>query len=192
MDLDTAIEKRHSSRSFKSKKASWKSVMEAIDSANQAPFSDNRNNLKFIILENEKTISKIAEFAEQIWINEASILVIVCSNDSNLENMHGDRGRIYSRQQAGAAIQNLLLKLTDLGLNSCWVGSYKDEFIKQLLKIPMHIQIEAVIPVGYESKKPEKKRKQSLDNILYWEKWDEKKRPAFIQEGKDPNPQSLI
>ena len=48
--------------------------------------------------------------------------------------MHGERGRIYARQQAGAAINTLLLKLTDLGLQSCWVGSYDDEKIRELLE----------------------------------------------------------
>ena len=192
MELDSAIEKRHSSRSFKSKKASWKDILKAIEAASKAPFSDNRNNLRFLIIENEKTIEKISGFANQLWINEAAILVLVCSNDSNLENMHGERGRIYSRQQAGAAIENFLLKLTDLGLNSCWIGSYKDELIKQLLKIPEHIQVEAIIPVGYESGNAGKKRKKDLDTLIYWEEWETENRPAFIHEGQDPDPSSLF
>ncbi len=192
MDLDSAIDKRHSSRSFKPNKASWKDVLKAIDAASKTPFSDNRNNLRFLIIENEKTIEKIAHFAEQLWLNEAGILVVVCSDDTNLENMHGERGRIYSRQQAGAAIQTFLLKLTDLGLNSCWIGSYHDEFIKQLLKIPMHIQIEAIIPVGYEKSAPPKKRKRPLDTLLFWETWGQNKKPSLFKEGPDPDPSSIF
>ncbi len=185
MDLDSVIEKRHSARTFKNKKASWKSVLEAIDAAIKAPFADNRCHLKFLIIEDKKTIDKIAEFAKQLWINQSSILVLICSDDSNLENMHGERGRVYSRQQSGAAIENFLLKITDLGLSACWIGSYSDELIKELLKIPHHIQIEAIIPIGYEPGSSKRKRKPALENHLFWETWDQSKRPALFREGPE-------
>src|SRR3989344_117450 len=183
MEFDSVIEKRKSVHSFKSKKVDWRYIMEAVDSACQGPFSDNRNNLKFLIIEEPDKINKIAEFANQLWINEAPILVVVCSDDTNLENMHAERGRVYSRQQAGSAINTFLLKLTDLGINSCWVGAFTDELIKQLLKIPAQIQIEALIPVGYESGNSKKKKKKDLEHALFWEEWDSRKRPSLIKEG---------
>jgi len=112
MELDEVINKRRSVRSFKGKSASWKDVLEAIDAANQAPFADNRNNLKFIVLEDKEKIATVANLASQNWINESGIVVIVCSDDGNLENMHGERGRVYARQQAGGAIENFRGGLT--------------------------------------------------------------------------------
>lgn len=184
MDIDSAIEKRHSTRSFLPKKVSWKLVLEAVDSANKAPFAGNMNHLKFLIIEDEKKIDKLAELSSQLWINTASIVVVVCSDDTYLENQYGERGRVYSRQEAGAAIQNFLLKLTDLGLSSCWVGAYTDELVKQLLSIPSHIQIEAIIPIGYEKKEKGKKevKKKDLENVLYWEKWKQDKRDKLIAD----------
>ena len=154
MDFDSVIEKRASARSFKSKKASWKDILEAIDAAIKAPSAGKMHHLKFVIIEEQEKIEKIAEFTDQLWISESGILVVVCSDDTHLENQYGERGRVYSRQAAGAAIENFLLKITDLGLSACWVGSYTDELIKQLLKIPAHIQIEAIIPIGYSKTKP--------------------------------------
>ena len=182
MEFDSVIDERKSVRSFKSKTPSWKLVIEAIDAARKAPFADGRNHLKFIIIEDQEKIDKIAELAAQSWISSSKLLVIVCSDDTNLENMHGDRGRIYSRQQSGAAIENFLLKLVDLGLSGCWVGSYSDEMIKQMLKIPMHIQIEAIIPVGYEAAKTKKSRKKEIEHNIFWESWDEKKRNSFMNK----------
>ena len=120
-------------------------------------------------------------------------MIVVCSDDTHLEDLYGERGRIYSRQQAGAAIQTLLLALTDLGISSCWVGAYTDEFVKQKLKIPQHINIEAIIPVGYEKKMPgdEKKKKKELESVLYWEEWKNSRRATLFEESKeDYNPPS--
>ena len=185
MELDEVINKRRSVRSFRGKSASWKDVLEAIDAANQAPFADNRNNLKFIVLEDKEKIAMVANLAGQNWNNESNIAVIVCSDDGNLENMHGERGRIYARQQAGGAIENLLLKLVDLGLSACWVGAFSDDLIKTKLKIPQNIQIEAIIPVGYSKTAAEKKRKAALENTIFWEEWDRIRRGPMFKENED-------
>ena len=153
MEFDAIIKKRKSVKSFSHKKPSWKLILDAIESANQGPFAGNHNNIKFLIIEEKETIDKIAKLAEQTWISESSLLILICSDETHLENIYGERGRVYSRQQAGAVIQTLLFKIVDLGLSSCWVGAYSDEILKEVLKIPQDIQIEAIIPVGYENKK---------------------------------------
>lgn len=183
MDIDTVIKNRSSCRSFKKKSVSFKKILDAIDSANQGPFSGNHNHLKYLIIENPETIKKISKESQQSWISKSQLLIVVCSDDTNLENLYGERGRVYSRQQAGAAISTLLLKLTDLKIDSCWVGSYSDEIIKQLLEIPQHIQIEAIIPTGYSDTKIEKQKKKPLEDSLFWELWNKDKRPTILQEG---------
>lgn len=187
MQFDHIVKKRKSVREFSKKKPNWKHILDAIDSTIQNPFAGNLNNIKFLIIEEEHKIKSISEIAEQPWISQSKTLVIICTDDTHLEDKYGERGRIYSRQQAGAAIQTFLLKLTDLGLSSCWIGAYSDEILKQTLDIPQHIQIEAIIPIGYENprKKVKKPEKIELENVLYWEKWDQWKRPPLIKESRD-------
>lgn len=182
MDFNSVVEKRRSVRSFKSKPASWRDVIEAIDTARQIPLAGNINTLKFVVTQDHEKITKISELCGQKWIIESGIVVIVCSDDSVLEKLYGERGRIYNRQQTGAAVQNFLLKLVDLKLSGCWVGSFDDKEIRKLFDIPKKTIIEAIIPVGYEKNSPSKKRKPSPENITFWEKWDEKKMPPFFKE----------
>jgi nitroreductase len=185
MEFDTVIKKRASVRSFKSKVAPWDKVLDAIDAANQGPFAGNHNNLKFLIIEDQEKINKIAELSDQLWINDSGLLVLVCSEEKELENKYEERGRIYSRQQAGAAIVTFLLKIVDLGLSACWIGAYDDEKIKHLLQIPKGTNIEAIIPVGYEKEKTPKKKKRNLETTIYWETWFNSKRPDLFTEKKD-------
>ncbi len=124
MEFDKVVRKRKSANHFSGKKVSWKDVLEAIDAANQGPFAGNHNNLHFLIVEEPSTIKDLANCCEQSWISNSNILIVVCSDDTHLQDLYGERGRIYSRQQSGAAIQTLLLKLTDLGISSCWVGIF--------------------------------------------------------------------
>lgn len=182
MEFNDVVEKRRSIRAFKSKHVSFKDILDAIDTATQGPFAGNMNHMKFLIVEEQDMIKKIAKATEQVWIEQAQTIVIPCSDDRHLETMYSERGRVYSRQQAGAAIENFLLRITELGLSSCWVGAFTDEVIKQLLGIPAHIQVEAILPVGYANEKGEKKKKRNLDTVIFWEKWNEDRRQNLFKE----------
>ena len=183
MKLLDAIETRRSIKSFRSKKVSWSDILEAIDAASKAPFAGNINNLKFIIIEDQETKNKIGKHTQQFWLTDAQFIIIVCSDESQLINQYNERGKIYSRQHAGAAIENFLLRITDIGLSSCWIGAFSDELIKQVLKIPEHINIEAILPVGYAMKKVKMPKKAVLENLMYWEAWKISKKPT---RSKDP------
>ena len=181
MDFDKVIEERHSVRKFKPKRVNFADILEAIDCAIKGPFAGNQNNLKFLIVEDKNTLSLLAKHASQESINEASSVILVCSDDTQLEKQYGERGKDYTRQQAGAAINTFMLKLTDMGINSCWIGSFDYEIIKEILKIPQSIHIEAMITVGYEKGSCKKQRKQELETVLRWENWKTYKRPTFFK-----------
>ena len=87
-----------------------------------------------------------------------------------------EKGKIFCRQQAGAAIQNFLLKIQETGLSTCWIGYFVEDQIKRELKIPEDIQIEAVFPIGYEFEKQKtRKVRIDIDRILYFNKYKNKK-----------------
>ena len=188
MDFDTVIKKRRSVRAFKEKKVSWKDMLEAVDSALQGPWADNICHLKFLIIEEPSAISKIASLTDQSWIQDATGMIVVCSKDARLEKMHGERGRVYGKQQTGAAINTLVLKLVNDGLAACWIGSFDNHLVKQTLSIPEDVEVEALIPIGYEdTKHPKNKRttrKRALDTVLFWEQWGQSSRPALFREDK--------
>jgi len=102
--------------------------------------------------------------------------VVVVSDDSRLIQSYDELGAKFARQQSGAAIQNFLLALVDLGLATCWVGYFDDTEIKRVLEIPEEVVVEAIFPIGKETKiKTSEKRKVDLDNVLYFDKWENKK-----------------
>ncbi len=176
MELDRAIQNRHSVRKFSNKKPNWRTIIECIDAARYAPMAGNNYTLKFIMVDDEEKIKKIAEASQQKHVGEVKFIVVACSNPSRTKNEYGKDGEIWARQQAGAAIQNFLLKIEESGLATCWVGYFVEEHIKKLLKIPAEWNIEAIFPVGYEYQKAKtRKAKIDLDRILYFNYYDNKK-----------------
>lgn len=178
MQLDKAINSRRSVRSFKqTKKVNWRDILECLDSIKYSPFAGNNSVLKAIIISDKDKIEKISQSSQQEFISEADYAVVICSNPSRLTSAYGKRGEIYSRQQAGAAIQNFLLKITETGLSTCWIGHFVESQIKDLLKIPEEVNVEAIFPIGYEgSRSPRTKKLHSdLDNLLFFNSYGNKK-----------------
>lgn len=173
MELDKAIEKRHCVRKFNpKKKPDWRNIIECIDAARYAPMAGGNYTLKFILIDEEEKIKKIAEAAQQDFIATAPFVVVVCSNPSRPVNLYGKKGECYAKHQAGAAMENFFLKIVEFGLSTCWVGHFVEEQIKKELNIPEDVNIDAVFPIGYEYEKPRtRKAKIDLDRILYFNKY---------------------
>jgi len=173
MQLDEAIKKRASIKRFSTKKVKIEKVIEAIEYANHAPSPGNLPILRYIVIENRETIEKISIACQQAFVRDAHFLVIVCSDSKKSDIMYDERSKKYVSQHAGAAIENFLLKIVELGLVSCWVGAFSDITIRDILNIPDNIEIEAVLPVSYQHEldKHKQKNKPPLDARLFFETW---------------------
>jgi len=188
MNLNKAIQSRRSVRSYKTKTPSWKRIIEAIDAARYAPMAGNIFTLNFILVNDEKKIKEIAKWSSQEFIADAKSLVVFLTNPSRTVNAYGPKiGQTFCRQQAGAAIQNFLLKLEEYKLSTCWIGLFNENKIKTLLKIPEGHQIEAMFPIGILNEKLKKRNLRDLNNFLYFDQHGNKRMKTIKKpEGRAP------
>ena len=173
-----AIKERKSVREFASKKPDWKKIMRALDAVRFAPMAGNQYSLKFILVSESDKIEKITSFCQQDFVGDAKFIVVVISEDSKVERSYGSLSGKFARQQAGAAIENFLLALTEQGLATCWVGYFEEQGIRETLGIPGNMTVDAVLPIGIENeqhKKQAKKSKPDLNDIMFFEKFDQDK-----------------
>lgn len=180
--LDKIIHSRRSIKKYKSKKPDWRTIIECIDAMRFAPMAGNSFSLKFILVDDKEKIEKISEASEQKFVADAHYLVVVCSDETRTKLSYEERGEKYLRQQAGAAIQNFLLKITESGLATCWVGHFYDDKIKRILGIPPSIEIEAIFPIGYPNEKPKQKAEVKFDAIMYFNNYGNKKMQPKVKQ----------
>lgn len=176
MDLDKAIQSRRSVRKFKEKKPDWRDILECVDAVRYAPASGNNFIMKFIVVDEKEKIKELADAAQQAFVSQVHYVVVALSKDDRIKTAFGEeRGETYSRQQAGAAIQNFLLKIHEKGLATCWIGHLTEDHVRRILRIPGNMKVEAIFPVGYSNEKENKEPKIDIDRILFFNKWDNKK-----------------
>lgn len=181
MELKEAIEKRHCTRRFsqKDRKVRLKDAFDVMEAALHAPAAGNIPTVKLVLVEDSKLIAQIADAAPgNDFINEADKLIIVLSDPKQVKSMYGERGEKYMHQQAGAAIENMLLAVEDLNLASCWVGAFDDDAIKRVLKVPDDFSVEAILPLGHAIPKAKaeehKRRKPTFKEAVHYNKYGKK------------------
>jgi len=172
MDVLEAIKGRRSVRAFDgAKDVSEKIVEGLIDAARWAPSAGNVQPWEFIVVRSPEGKKRLAEAAfNQSFIEEASVVIVVCADENRSSEGYGQRGRtLYCIQDTAAAIQNIHLAAYSAGLGTCWVGAFKEEEASEVLNIPRGTRPVAMIPVGYTSKFPSPRSKRPLGEIVHHE-----------------------
>jgi nitroreductase len=173
------IHARHSVRAFLETPVPDEAIAEILKAANVAPSAHNQQSWRFIIVQGEKK----RELVELIngragdFPRSASILlrmasrsiagapvVIAIANTGELiehgktlfgleSHLSHDFFRTMEIQSSAAAVENLLLAATALGLATVWLGILfllKDE-VRELLGEPQG-EFMAVVPLGYAAR----------------------------------------
>lgn len=182
MDFNEVLKQRRSVRHYALKKVSFEKVSEVCEALTYSPMSGNIFSLKIILVSKKNIIKLLANAAQQPFIAEAEYVIVVYSKKDHTIRSYGKIGEKFIRQQAGAAIENMLLKATDLGLGSCWIGWFDEDAVKRIVLLPDWAQVEALIPIGHPLEKPNMRKKPDLKLITYFEKFkqEEKKPPRKV------------
>lgn len=186
MDFQKVIEKRASVRRFSTKKPPIEKVIELLEASNLAPSSGNMAIVKYIIVEKPDSIQKIAQACQQEFISQSPFVVVICSDSKNVDRAYDKRAATYIKHHVGAVVENFLLKATNEGLASCWIGAFSEETIRNLLKIPDDINLEVILPVGYRPAfdKTIQRPKRSVYERVYFETWKNKMKYPYKKIGE--------
>ena len=175
MGFDYLLKARCSIRKYSTRKVDFSDIISVCEAARYAPMAGNIFTVRLILVSEKKKKQELAEAAlDQDFIVKAPYIIVVCSDLSNLIRSYGKRAGMYARQQAGAAIENMFLKATELGLATCWIGAFDDNAIKRILRIPEHIQVETLLPIANPLGKTTPKKKPELKMFLHFEKYGQR------------------
>ena len=135
---------RRSVRNFTAKAVSEEDITELLEAAMAAPSACAKDPWRFIVVRNRENLRQITELLPNgKFLAEAPVGIIVCGD---IGSVHAG-SESYMLQDCSAAIENLLLAATALGLGACWLGIHPREdrlcHLRKVLRIP-----ETVLPVA--------------------------------------------
>lgn len=171
MDVFEAIRRRRSVRAFTTKTLSNIEVEKLIDAARMAPSAGNIQPWKFVVVRRPEIKRKLVEAAlNQSFIEEASVVIVVCADEIQSDRSYGNRGTtLYCLQDTAAAIQNILLAAYALGLGTCWIGAFDEDLVREALNVPPNMRPVAIIPVGHAAEELRTPSKKALKEVIQYE-----------------------
>lgn len=166
MELTEAIEARRSTRSFTDRAVTKDELDSILCAGVMAPSACNMQSWHFYVVtgaEREKLRGVCAD-----WIATAPVVIIVCTDKSLIEARFGERARKFAVQDTALAMENMLLRATDLGLGGCIIGAYDQDACTNAFLIPEHHRIVALLPIGEPTEKiPPRERKPMGDVVTF-------------------------
>jgi nitroreductase len=170
MDVFTAISQRSSMRAYKDTAVEEDKLKKILEAARLSPSSSNRQEWKFIVVKNRETRKKIANAAfGQSFIEEAPVVIVACATESKSMMACGQPAHTVD---VSIACAYMILQAYELGLGTCWIGAFKEDEVKKILKIPEQARVVAMTPLGYPNQPASKKSRKRLDQIVCLEKYE--------------------
>ena len=148
-DAINTILARRSIRKYENKPVEREKIDCILECACAAPSANNLRPWHFVEVTERKTLDTLAAAHPYgKMLAQATLAIVVCS-----EKEKEGSPNTWWEQDCAAAMQNILVAATALGLGSVWLGvnhaADTSEKIHTILDIPEHIHVMGIAAIGY-------------------------------------------
>jgi nitroreductase len=170
MDVYDAISRRRSVRAYKDRAVEDEKLQKVLDAARLAPSASNRQEWKFVVVRDRDTREKLSRAAlGQAFVARAPVVIVACATEAERVMACGQSAYTVD---VSIACAYMTLEACELGLGTCWLGAFQEDEVKGILKIPGHIRVVTMLPLGYPDQPPSLKSRKDLDKIVCYEKFE--------------------
>lgn len=169
MDVSQAIRRRYSCRSYEDKPLDKEKLDTILEAARQAPSAKNLQDWRFVAVTEKETRKKLAAAANnQTFLEKAGAIVVACTVSDHVMRC----GQAIGPIDVAIAIAHMCLQATELGLATCWIGSFYPDKVKPIVGIPDDVTIIELLAIGYPADSPKEHRREPIEKIVSFEQWN--------------------
>ncbi len=185
MQYDEVVRGRHSVRAYDdTRPVSNENIRALLEAARLAPSASNTQPTRLIAVTDKTLLKRLCtegmkKIVSNKWSIQAPLMIVACSKLAPFTNRLG-RAKMdseYYQIDLGIAVEHLVLKATDLGLSTCWIGWFNELKVKEILNIPDQIRVHIMVTVGYAGDKvclPAQHKRKPLEKLMFLNGWGNK------------------
>ncbi len=168
MTVLEAIRRRYSCRAYQDKAVEQEKLDQIFEAARLAPSAMNTQDWRFVVVADKDKKRRVAETTNRPEVfGQAGVIIAACSNSNHVMRC----GQAIGPIDVAIALEHLALQATDLGLATCWIGSFYADKVRAILDIPADIVVIELMALGYPADQPKEPRREPIEKILCYEKW---------------------
>ncbi len=179
MDVFEAIEKRRSIRKYEATPVRQEKLEKILEAARLAPSASNVQPRHFIVVAGEERKRALSAGMFAGFLKQAPLVIVACGDEKKSPKWY--------HIDVAIAVENMVLAATGEGLGTCWIGSFDENRVRSVLKIPENLRVVVLLAVGYYSGKEGfgskvfrlVRKRKSLDEIVSIEEYGKPFRPSL-------------
>ncbi len=146
MNFLELAKERYSLRKFSDKPIESEKLEAVINAGRLAPTAVNLQPQRILVLDGEQVREKMQLCTKYAFNPPAYLLVCYDKNESWKRGYDGyDSGVI----DASIVATHMILQAAELGLGTCWVGSFDPTAVKREFALAENYEPVAILPIGY-------------------------------------------
>ena len=170
MELMDAIRKRRSIRRYLDRQVEKEKLERVLEAGRLAPSANNKQEWRYVIVQDKAMREELMKAAShQSFVADAPVVIAACAET---DNRMMRCGQLAYPIDVAISIDHITLKAVDEGLGTCWIGSFDEPKVKQLLNIPAEIRVVELLTLGYPAHIPNPTPRKKPDEIIKFEKWE--------------------
>ena len=170
MDVLEAIKKRRSVRNYLDKPIEEEKLNAVLEAGRLAPSASNRQEWRFVVVKDSEVRRKLGEAAnEQIFVGEAPVVIVACAvTDGHVMSC----GQLSYPIDVAIALDHISLAAVEYSLGTCWIGSFNERKVKEILGIPKEVRVVELMSIGYPATQAmEDKNRLPFNKIVKYGRW---------------------
>ena len=173
MDFETVVKRRRMCREYLDGDVPRENLDRILDLASRYPSAGHTEPQEFIVVRDRRVKEDLARAAlGQMFVAQAQLVIVVVSDVGRSARRYGERGVNFFSIIDGAFVAMLiLLAVVDEGLGACFVGSFHDREVQDVLDLPPHVRPIGIIPIGYCAEEPRRFPRRSRAQIVHRDRY---------------------
>ena len=170
MTVLDVISRRHSYRGrYKPDPVPREDLRKIMQAGLDAPSGCNKQTTSLIAVDDPALMERIKSVINPPVAADAPAAICVLTR-----KIIAYRGRCFNVQDYSAAVENMLLAITELGYQSCWYEGHITDTdrigyqIAQILNVPDEYELVCFLPVGIAESEPHGPRKKQFEERAWF------------------------
>ena len=169
MEFSELVKMRYSVRAYQSTPVEAEKLNQVLEAARMAPTAVNRQPFQLIVMHAKEREADMQRMYSREWFLSAPLVICACA--VRAEGWTRADGKDYTDVDVAIVVDHLTLAAAELGLGTCWVGSFDRQAVIEILKLPSGVEPLILIPLGYPADEPKPKERKPLSELVRYEHW---------------------
>lgn len=170
MEVSQAIQQRRSVKQYEQRPIPMDLLRQVVEAAYLAPTGANWRSREVLVVTDRDQLQQLGNTHGACkWLSGAPAGVVLLGDPAASR---------YWVEDCSVAATFAWLRAMELGLGCAWAAMYQSDnpeesarregFCRQVLGVPEHLRVVAVMGLGYPAESPEPKPRRDYNSVVHW------------------------